>query len=64
VGTFRGVDGEQTDPLTANLDGVAINDRGPASDFRSGITGRDDKRHGEEENQAAHREGSIRFAEW
>jgi hypothetical protein len=59
VGHFRGVDAEQTNPLTANLDGVAINDRGPASDFRRGIMGRDDKRHGEEENQAAHREGSI-----
>ena len=50
LSTFRGVDAEQTDPLTANFNGVAINDRGPASDFRRGIMGRDDKRYGEEEN--------------
>jgi hypothetical protein len=50
--------------LTAYLNGVAIDDRGPASDLRPGIMGRDDKRYGEEENQAAHRQRFDRFAEW
>jgi hypothetical protein len=64
LGSFRGVDAEQTDPLTADLDGVAIDDRGPASDFRRRSMGIDDKRHGEEEYQAAHRQRFDRFAEW
>ena len=55
LAAFGSIDPEQTDPLTADVNRVAVDDRRFADDVCRCVVGRDDKQHGKGENQAMHR---------